>query len=35
LSLAAAGMRLAGRTGVLAGVQAAERYVGRRLVVRP
>jgi dihydroflavonol-4-reductase len=35
LSLAAAGVRLAGRTGVLAGVQAAERYLGRRLVVRP
>jgi dihydroflavonol-4-reductase len=35
LSLAAAGVRLAGRTGVLVGVQAAERYVGRRLVVRP
>ncbi|MGH2804166.1 MAG: NAD-dependent epimerase/dehydratase family protein [Thermoleophilaceae bacterium] len=35
LSLAAAGVRLAGRTGVLAGVQAAERYVGRRLVLRP
>jgi dihydroflavonol-4-reductase len=35
LSLAAAGVRLAGRTGVLGGVQAAERYLGRRLVVRP
>jgi hypothetical protein len=35
LSLAAAGVRLASRTGVLGGVQAAERYLGRRLVVRP
>jgi dihydroflavonol-4-reductase len=35
LSLAAAGVRLAGRTGVLGGVQAAERYLGRRLVLRP
>jgi dihydroflavonol-4-reductase len=35
LSLAAAGVRLAGRTGVLDGVQAAERYLGRRLVLRP
>jgi hypothetical protein len=35
LSLAAAGVRVAGRTGVLGGVQAAERYLGRRLVVRP
>jgi len=35
LSLAAAGVRLAGRTGVLGGVQAVERYLGRRLVLRP
>jgi dihydroflavonol-4-reductase len=35
MSLAAAGVRLAGRTGVLDGVRAAERYLGRRLVVRP
>jgi dihydroflavonol-4-reductase len=35
MSLAAAGVRLAGRAGVLAGVQAAERWVGRRLVLRP
>jgi dihydroflavonol-4-reductase len=35
LSLAAAGVRLASRTGVLGGVQVAERYLGRRLVVRP
>jgi dihydroflavonol-4-reductase len=35
LSLAAAGLRLAGRAGVLGGVQAAERYLGRRLVLRP
>jgi dihydroflavonol-4-reductase len=35
LSLAAAGVRLAGRAGVLGGVQAAERYLGRRLVLRP
>jgi hypothetical protein len=33
-SLAAAGVRLAGRTGVLGGVELAERYVGRRLVLR-
>jgi dihydroflavonol-4-reductase len=32
LSLAAAGVRLAGRAGVLAGLRVAERYVGRRLV---
>jgi dihydroflavonol-4-reductase len=32
LSLAAAGMRLAGRTGVLGGLRVAERYLGRRLV---
>jgi hypothetical protein len=35
LSLAAAGVRLAGRTGVLGGVGLAERYLGRRLVLRP
>jgi dihydroflavonol-4-reductase len=35
LSLAAAGVRLASRTGVLGGVQTAERYLGRRLVLRP
>jgi dihydroflavonol-4-reductase len=35
LSVAAAGVRLARRTGVLGGVQAAERYLGRRLVLRP
>jgi dihydroflavonol-4-reductase len=32
LSLAAAGMRVAERTGALAAVRAAERYVGRRMV---
>jgi dihydroflavonol-4-reductase len=35
MSVAAAGVRLARRAGVLDGVQAAERYLGRRLVVRP
>jgi dihydroflavonol-4-reductase len=35
LSLAAAGLRLASRAGLLGGVQAAERYLGRRLVLRP
>ncbi|MEA2454224.1 MAG: hypothetical protein QOI45_486 [Thermoleophilaceae bacterium] len=35
LSLAAAGVRLAGRTGLLGGLEAAQRYVGRRLVLRP
>jgi dihydroflavonol-4-reductase len=35
LSLAAAGVRLAGRAGLLGGLELAERYVGRRLVVRP
>jgi dihydroflavonol-4-reductase len=35
MSLAAAGVRLAGRTGLLGGLEAAERYVGRKLVVRP
>jgi hypothetical protein len=34
-SLAAAGMRLAGRTGVLDGLGLAERYLGRKLVLRP
>jgi dihydroflavonol-4-reductase len=34
LSVAAAGLRLAGRTGLLGGVQAAERYVGRKLLMR-
>jgi dihydroflavonol-4-reductase len=33
LSLAAAGLRVADRTGVLGGVRAAERYIGRRLLV--
>ena len=32
MSLAAGGMRLAGRVGLLGGVRAAERYAGRRLV---
>ena len=32
LSLGAAGMRLAGRAGLVSGLKAAERYVGRRLV---
>jgi dihydroflavonol-4-reductase len=32
MSLAAAGVRLARRTGVLGGLRAAERYLGRRLV---
>ncbi len=32
MSLAAAGVRLAQRTGVLGGLRAAERYLGRRLV---
>jgi dihydroflavonol-4-reductase len=35
LSLAAAGVRLAGRTRLLGGLEAAERYLGRKLVVRP
>ncbi|MEA2330357.1 MAG: hypothetical protein QOH58_495 [Thermoleophilaceae bacterium] len=34
-SVAAAGVRLAGRTGLLAALEAAERYVGRKLVARP
>jgi dihydroflavonol-4-reductase len=33
LSLAAAGLRLAERVGALGGVRAAERYIGRRLLV--
>ncbi len=32
LSLAAGGMRLAGKVGLLGGVRVAERYAGRRLV---
>jgi len=32
LSLAAAGMRVADRTGALGALRLAERYVGRRLV---
>jgi hypothetical protein len=32
MSLAAAGVRLAGRTGVLGGLRVAGRYLGRRLV---
>ena len=32
MSLAAAGVRLAQRTGVLGGLRTAERYLGRRLV---
>jgi dihydroflavonol-4-reductase len=32
LSLAASGLRLADRTGLLGGLRAAERYLGRRLV---
>ena len=35
MSLAAVGVRLAGRTGLLGGLEVAERYVGRKLVVRP
>jgi dihydroflavonol-4-reductase len=35
MSLAAAGVRLAGRAGLLGGLEAAERYLGRKLVVRP
>jgi len=34
LSLAAAGMRAADRVGALGALRLAERYVGRRLVVR-
>jgi hypothetical protein len=32
MSLGAAGMRMADRMGLVAGLRAAERYVGRRLV---
>jgi hypothetical protein len=32
MSVAARGVQLAGRTGLLSGLRAAERYVGRRLV---
>ena len=35
MSLAAAGLRLAGRAGLLGGLEVAERYLGRRLVARP
>jgi dihydroflavonol-4-reductase len=35
LSVAAAGVRLAGRTGLLGGVGLAERYLGRQFVLRP
>ena len=35
LSMGAAGLRLADRTGLLRGLRAAERYVGRTLVSRP
>jgi hypothetical protein len=35
MSLAAVGVRLAGRTGLLGGLKLAGRYVGRRLVARP
>jgi dihydroflavonol-4-reductase len=35
MSLAAVGVRLAGRTGLLGGLELAERYLGHRLVVRP
>jgi dihydroflavonol-4-reductase len=35
LSLAAGGVRLAGRAGLLRPLELAERYTGRRLVVRP
>jgi dihydroflavonol-4-reductase len=35
LSIAAGGVRLAGRTGLLGGVRVAERYLGRKLVIRP
>jgi len=35
VSLAATGVRLAGRVGLLEGVKLAERYTGRRLVIRP
>jgi dihydroflavonol-4-reductase len=35
LSVAAAGVRLAGRTGLLEGLRVAERRIGRRLVLKP
>jgi dihydroflavonol-4-reductase len=35
MSLAAVGVRLAGRAGLLGGLELAERYLGRKLVVRP
>jgi dihydroflavonol-4-reductase len=35
MSVAAAGVRLAGRLGVLGGLEVAERYLGRKLVARP
>jgi dihydroflavonol-4-reductase len=35
MSLAAAGVRFAGATGLLGGLSVAERYLGRRLVMRP
>jgi dihydroflavonol-4-reductase len=35
LSLAARWLRLADRTGVLGGVRAAERYLGRRVLIDP
>jgi dihydroflavonol-4-reductase len=35
MSVAAVGVRLAGRTGLLGGLELAGRYVGRRLVARP
>jgi hypothetical protein len=34
LSLAAAGVRIASRVGLLSGLRVAERYTGRRLVIR-
>jgi dihydroflavonol-4-reductase len=34
-SLAAAGVRVAGRVGALGGLELAERWVGRRMVLRP
>jgi len=35
MSVAAAGVRLAGRAGLLGGLELAEHYVGRKLVMRP
>jgi hypothetical protein len=35
MSLAAVGVRLAGRSGLLGGLELAGRYAGRRLVARP